>query len=73
MLNVDGFKLTSFQMSSIFQAALIISSIPKSKKDKNKKSRESRKEEEIEALETWFQSQIVSINEKLDFIDTLNV
>ena len=70
MLNVDGFKLAYFEF---FQAALIISSIPKSKKDKNKKTRESRKEEEIEAFETWFQSQIVSINEKLDFIDTFNV
>ncbi len=55
-------------MSIIFQAALIISSIPKSKKDKDKKNRESRKGEEIEAFETWFQSQIVPIIEKLDFI-----
>ena len=60
-------------MSSIFQAALIISSIPKSKKDKNKKTRDSQKEEQIEAFETWFHSQIVSINEKLDFINTFNV
>ena len=53
-----------------FQAALLISSIPKSKKDKIK-NRESRKEDE--EVKTWFQSKIITFIERLDFIDTLNI
>merc|ERR1712210_57647 len=65
LINLGELLIPAF---AVGLAALIISSIPKSKKDKNKKSRDGLD------IEIWFQSEIVPIIEKLEFghFGTLN-
>ena len=48
---------------------MVISSLPKSKKNKDKKARVV--EEKVET--TWFQSEIVRVIEELDIMSTLKL
>ena len=62
-------KIRLILLDLSFQAALIISSLPKSKKNKDKKARVV--EEEVET--TWFQSEIVRVIEELDIMNALKL